>query len=339
LQVIKVIESGPFTTVQDGGRYGYQRYGMAPAGAMDEVSYLLGNLILGNEPNAASLEFTLKGPRLEILHDTTLAVTGGRCVVTVNGHRKYFIFEPIEVKSGDQIDIEWITEGVRGYLAVKGGFDVPLIMQSRSTYLRGKIGGFEGRRLKGEEVLSALQSNNSLGRALTEERWPSYLPPFEIDVIMGPQADFFTEEGVNTFLNETFQISESADRMGYRLTGPEVVHVDKADIISDGIPLGAIQVPGHKQPIIMMKDRQTTGGYPKIATAASYEIYRLGQAKPGDQLSFRSVSLDQAKEKKNHYNKWFQGLTEYVSQRDQGEKHFRLFVDDKSYYVSIKEID
>ena len=339
MQTIKVLEPGPFTTVQDGGRFGYQRYGMAPAGAMDEVAYRLGNLMLGNDANAASLEFTLKGPRLEILQDTILVVTGGRCVIKVNGNQEYSVYEPIVVKANDQVEIEWITEGVRGYVIVQGGLDIPVVMQSRSTYLRGKIGGVEGARLRGGEELAVLEEHGSLGRALPEDRWPLYQPPFVIDVIMGPQTDFFTEEGIKTFLDGDFQISEAADRMGYRLTGPEIMHVDKADIISDGIPLGAIQVPGHRQPIIMMKDRQTTGGYPKIATAASYEIYRLGQAKPGDGLSFKKVTLEEAKEKKDGFDKWYQELAEYVTQPDDGKKHFRVIVDDKSYFVSIKEID
>lgn len=339
MPAIKIIDAGPFTTVQDEGRYGFQRYGMAPAGAMDEVAYRLGNLILGNEPNAASIEFTLKGPRLEVLHDTTVVITCGRCDVRVNGKQSFSIYEPIDLKTGDQIDVGWITEGARGYLALKGGLDVPLVMQSHSTYLRGKIGGFDGDRLKGGEVLSTLTPKGSPGRSLPEEHWPSYQSPFEIDVIMGPQTDYFTEEGIKTFLSETYQISDAADRMGYRLTGPEIMHVDKADIISDGIPLGAVQVPGHRQPIILMKDRQTTGGYPKIATTASYEIYRLGQAKPSDQLSFNKVSLQEAKEKREQHKKWYHELAEFVSKPAQKPKHFRLTVDDKSYHVSIKEID
>ncbi len=339
MQVIKVLEPGPFTTVQDGGRFGYQRYGMAPAGAMDEVAYRLGNLMLGNDANAASLEFTLKGPRLEILDDTILVVTGGHCVVNINGSQEYPVYEPVKVKEGDQVEIGWITEGVRGYVIVQGGLDLPAVMQSRSTYLRGRIGGVGGAQLKGGEVLAVLKEHGPLGRALPGDRWPSYQPPFVIDVIMGPQADFFTKEGIETFLEGDFQISEAADRMGYRLTGPEVMHVDKADIISDGIPLGAIQVPGHRQPIIMMKDRQTTGGYPKIATAASYEIYRLGQAKPGDGLSFKKVSIEEAKEKKDDFDKWYHELAEYVTRPGNGLKHFKVIVDGKSFFASIKEID
>ncbi len=339
MPALKIVESGPFTTVQDEGRYGFQRYGMAPAGAMDEVAYRLGNLILGNEPGAASLEFTLKGPRMELLQDTTLVITGGGCIITVNGKQSYSIYEPLKLKAGDQLDVGWIAEGARGYLSFRGGLDVPLVMQSHSTYLRGKIGGFEGNRLKGGETLSTFAPQGAPGRALPENRWPSYKAPFEIDVIMGPQADFFSEEGIKTFLSETYQISDAADRMGYRLTGPEITHVDKADIISDGIPLGAIQVPGHRQPIILMKDRQTTGGYPKIATVASYEIYRLGQAKPGDQVSFNKVSLQEAKEKREQHKKWYNELALYVQKPEQKQRHFRLTVNDKSYQVSIKEVD
>jgi len=339
LPAVNIIDAGPFTTVQDEGRYGFQRYGMAPAGAMDEVAYRLGNLILGNNQGEASLEFTLKGPRIKLLQDTTLVITGGRCAITVNGTSGYNIYEPLSLKSGDEVDIGWITEGARGYLAFRGGLDIPMVMQSYSTYLRGKIGGFEGARLKGGEILAISEPQGSPGRALPENLWPAYRTPFETDVIMGPQANYFTEEGINTFLSETYQISDAADRMGYRLTGPEIIHVDKADIISDGIPLGAIQVPGHRQPIILMKDRQTTGGYPKIATVASYEIFRLGQAKPGDQLLFKKVSLKEAKAKRELHKKWYDELASFILKPEQKSKHFRLTVNDKSYNVSIREID
>lgn len=338
MKILQVNKPGPFSIIQDSGRYGYQRYGLAPAGAMDEVAYRLGNYLLGNSPEAASLEFTIKGPELEVSGPTYIAVTGGPCEITVNDEKVYPPYAPIRIETGDRVSIGAITEGTRGYLSLAGGIDVPSQLSSRSTYLRGKVGGIEGRPVQaGDEVYTAGRYG-SIGRPLPTAKWPVYKGPFEVDVIMGPQEEFFTEKGIHTFLSETFTISKEADRMGYRLNGPEIEHEGEADIISDGIPLGAVQVPGHRQPIIMMKDRQTTGGYPKIATTASYEIYRLGQARPGEQVKFNKVTLEEAKDKREKYEQWFKQLVEYIRQPAAQEIEYEMYVNKKPFRVKVTEI-
>ncbi|ACB84729.1 biotin-dependent carboxyltransferase family protein [Natranaerobius thermophilus] len=343
MSTIKITDPGPFTTIQDLGRFGFQRYGMAPSGAMDEVSFQLGNYLLGNEPNAAAIEFTLKGPELEIKKETLVAVTGGRCQVKVNGELSP-MYAPLHLCPGDQISFSGIQEGLRGYLCVLGGVDVPLVMQSRSTYLKGQIGGIEGRQVKKGDTLDAC-SYSSLDFSHIDQRsplptkyWPTFISPYEIDVILGPQVDYFSEQGVNTFLSQEYQISDAADRMGYRLNGPEIEHQGAADIISDGIPLGGIQVPGHGQPIIMMKDRQTTGGYPKIATVASYEIYKLGQAKPGDRIKFNKISLEEARQKKHKHDLWFDNLVDLIKQPVKNKQIINLHFKSSSYKVTIQEL-
>ncbi len=339
MNVIKILAAGPFTTVQDLGRFGYQRYGMAPAGAMDDISFQLGNHILGNSLDKAGLEFTLQGPNVEVLNDTVIAVTGGWCQMYVNGELQP-LYAPIELVAGDQVSFSKMTKGVRGYLCVQGGIDVPQVMGSRSTYLRGQVGGFSGRHLKSGDVLSSALPEKPFQAPLPTEMWPDFASQISVDVVMGPQMDYFTEQGIETFLSKTYNISEAADRMGYRLSGPEIEHSSEADIISDGIPLGAIQVPGHRQPIIMMKDRQTTGGYPKIATVASYEIYKLGQAKPGDKIKFNKISINQARQKQGKIENWFKQLQRLVDQNIQSRKNLNVHVKNQfSKQVTIWELN
>lgn len=312
MKVFHILNPGPVSTIQDSGRFGYLRYGMAPAGAMDEVAYQLGNHILGNPPDAAAIEFALMGPEVEVLQETFIVVSGGSCDIVVKGESGFSMYTPIKLLPGDKVSIPQVKDGIRGYLNVAGGINVPLKMNSRATYLRGRIGGIDGRCLEEGDVIHAFPESSTRGKPLPSSKWPKYPPPYKVDVILGPQDHLFSKKGVETFLSEEYRISWEADRMGYRLKGPEISHRDKADIISDGIPLGAVQVPGHRQPIIMMKDRQTTGGYPKIATVASYEISKLGQARPGSSIFFNQVTLEEARDKSRQHKEWFQGLVNAI---------------------------
>jgi len=295
---LEVLEAGLLTTVQDLGRYGYERYGVPVAGAMDPFALRAANLLVGNPADAAALEITITGPMLRATDKCLIAVTGADLALRVNDWdlppwmaifvRKDWIVEFGERKSG-----------CRAYLAVAGGIDVAPVMGSRSTYLSGGFGGFEGRALRQGDLISLGEVSFHLpsraGRSFPSNLIPNYSDAPEIHVVLGPQDDYFTDEGVATFLSGEYQVGPISDRMGYRLHGPEIAHKGRADIISDGIPLGAVQVPADRQPIAMMADRQTTGGYPKIATVISADVPLLAQCLPGQSsVRFEAVSVGEA---------------------------------------------
>jgi biotin-dependent carboxylase-like uncharacterized protein len=294
METFEVIQPGPMTTVQDLGRSGYQQYGVPASGAMDGYAYRIGNLLVGNDESAPSLEITLFGCRLRLRHDATVAITGADLAPTLNGN-PVPMWETLPVKQGEILAFPRLKSGCRAYLAVAGGINVPKVMGSASTYTRAGIGGFQGRPLRAGDIIHTGQPAGSPRPArVPPKHIPAYVNQLELRVIPGPQDDYFTDEGIRTFLSSTYTVSAQADRMGYRLEGPRIQRRAKADIISDGIPLGAVQVPGDGLPIILLADRQTTGGYTKIATVISLDISRLAQAKPGDTATFRRIGEDEA---------------------------------------------
>lgn len=293
-KVFEVIQPGPLTTVQDLGRFGYQQYGVPTSGALDSYAFRIGNLLVGNEEAAASLEITLFGCQLRTLRDTKVALTGANLAATLNSEPAP-AWQSLLIKSGDVISFSRLDSGCRAYLAISRGIDVPAVMKSASTYVKAGIGGLSGRPLRQGDIVKA---NVSAASAAVTRLPSEYIPVYEsqvtLRVILGPQDDCFTEEGIYTLLNSEYIVSTQADRMGYRLEGPRIEHREEADIISDGIPLGAIQVPGDGLPIILLADRQTTGGYTKIATVTSIDIPKVAQAKPGDKIKFQQVTEEQA---------------------------------------------
>lgn len=294
---LAVLEPGLFTTIQDLGRPGYLRYGIPPSGPIDREAFVLANRLVGNPDTAAGLECTLIGPRLEVRAPCLVAVTGAEMPVAVNG-REAPCWTAVRLKVGDTLTVRSTPRGVRAYLAVSGGIDVPLALGSRSTYVRGRLGGLEGRSLRKGDLLPLGGRHGSLeaaeGRRVRVESIPSYSEEPEVRVILGPQADRFTPEGIAAFLEGPYEMLPQSDRMGARLRGPCIAHTWGHDIISDGVPLGGIQVVGEGQPIVLLVDQQSTGGYTKIATVCSFDIGRVGQVRPGQRLRFRSVSVDQA---------------------------------------------
>ncbi len=294
MEILEVIQPGPLTTIQDLGRYGYQQYGVPPSGALDNFAFRVGNLLVGNDESAASLEITLFGCRVRALQETAVAVTGADLGATLNGN-PLPTWQTVAVHSGDVISFPRLNSGCRAYLAFTGGLDVPLVMGSAATCVRAGIGGLEGRPLRRGDILHAAAAA-PMGRKLgvPREYLPVYGSQLELRVRLGPQDDYFTKEGINTFLHSDYAVSAQSDRMGYRLDGPPIRHKSKADIVSDGIPSGAVQVPGDGLPIVLLADRQTTGGYTKIATVISADIAKIAQAMPGNQVRFRQVSEDEA---------------------------------------------
>jgi len=292
-----VVEPGLLTTVQDLGRPGYQRVGIPPSGPLDRTAFVVANRLVGNPDGAAGLELTLRGPRLEVRRECVVAVTGAEMGFAVTG-REAPAWTAVRLKPGDVVTFRMATAGCRAYLAVAGGLNVPPALGSRATYLRGRLGGLEGRALQKGDGLpvgaSALALDRLEGRTVPLPRCPTYPSEVECRVVLGPQDDRFTPEGIAAFLEGPYMVTPQADRMGYRLKGPTITHARGHDLISDGIPLGGIQVPGEGQPIVLLVDRQTTGGYTKIATVISVDISRIGQTKPGQRVRFRQVTLAEA---------------------------------------------
>jgi len=299
----EVVKPGMFTTVQDIGRFGRQMQGVPVAGAMDSAALRLGNILLGNNENAAGLEITMIGPTLKVLSGNAcsrgacFAVTGAEVGVSKNG-APLQCWTAHRFETGDVLSFTPPKNGVRVYLCVSGGFDVPLSMGSRSTYTRGGFGGHEGRALKAGDVLKTLAPDplwaESEGLTCPPALRPNRDPEAPLRVVPGPQDDAFTEEGIETFYSSEYAISNSADRMGYRMEGPLVAHKGAPDIISDGICLGSVQVPGHGQPIVMLADRQTTGGYTKIGVVCTVDLGNLAQRLPGQKVRFVKSSVPEA---------------------------------------------
>jgi len=352
---LEVISGGLLTTVQDLGRWGFQGIGMPVAGAMDSFALQVGNIIVGNDPNAAALEITVMGPTLQVSEgEGVICLAGASLDMRIN-KEKAPTWTAIRVKAGDKISIGGPTgPGCRAYLCVSGGIDVPVVMGSRSTYLRAHIGGLEGRAIQKQDTLltGPLPTLWQLCEGFSCPSWiiPPYGQNMPINVILGPQDDYFTSEGIETFLSSEYTITNEADRMGYRLDGPEIEHKSGADIISDAIPLGAIQVPGSKKPVAMLADRQTTGGYTKIAVITTPHIALLAQRLPGEKVSFKKVSFEEAaaalKEGKDKLRALEIERANYRSTRKvyraaapkSGPTHWSININGKNYQVTCEEI-
>jgi biotin-dependent carboxylase-like uncharacterized protein len=291
--VIRIQDPGPQSTVQDLGRPGQLRYGIPPSGPMDVRSLVIANRLVGNADNAAGLECTLLGPRFTVETACAIAVTGAEAPITVNGQPAPS-WTTLPLVPGDAVRIAAARAGVRIYVAFSGGLDVPPALGSRSTYLRGRLGGVEGRALRRDDLLRLFPAPPPAVRRVTDADLPVFETEPEIRVVLGPQAERFTAEGIAALLGNPYEMLPQSDRMGARLTGPRIAHARGHDIISDGIALGSIQVPGDGQPIVLLVDRQSTGGYTKVATVGSFDIGRIGQVKPGQRLRFKAVDVAEA---------------------------------------------
>ena len=289
-------KGGFFTTVQDYGRMGYQNLGFHVCGVMDRHSYWVANLLVDNTDLEAVLEFTINGPTLYFTSDTVICITGGDFDPKINGE-SIPMYTAVEAHKGDELEMGFCRSGTWGYIAFAGGLDVPVVMGSRSTDIKCRLGGYDGRPIRDGDEIEFLSNVKSLH--LMSERHlerPEYdADVVELRVTMGPQDDHFTREGLHTFLLGEYTVTSQCDRMGYRLEGPVIEHNELgADIISDGIAKGAIQVPSSGQPIIMMSDRQTLGGYTKIANVISVDISKVAQCRYPQKVKFMRVSIEEA---------------------------------------------
>ena len=305
---IRVLRPGLLMTVQDVGRHGHQHVGLCPGGAMDPISLMLANALVGNDPGAAALEITVLGPDLEFKRETLVALVGAEFEADIPLNR------PVLVERNSHISISRAARGARGYLAVAGGIAVPEVLGSRSTYLPGAFGGLEGRVLKRGDELPLEENAEQLSRERYEQlknkrgasvRWS--VPPFSVPdrepiVLHAIDGEHFPDFDANmqrVFYDTVWRVAPDSNRMGYRLAGPVLERAKKDEVLSGPTTLGTVQVPANGVPIALMADHQTTGGYPRIAEIASADVPRLAQIAPGGTVHFARCGLDMAAELRN----------------------------------------
>ena len=295
---ISIIKPGMLTTVQDRGRYGFQKSGMVVSGAMDTLAFQLGNMVLGNPENAAALECTIIGPTIRFDKGQRIAITGGDLSPNMDGE-PIPMWKPIYVPTGSILSFGQPRSGCRSYICFFGGLDIPVVLQSRSTYLRGKMGGWHGRALeKGDRIPFCTSTEGHHKTATWQISTNCYtdLRSNTVRVIKGPHLGSFKNESIVDFFSTPFSISNESDRMGYRLMGAALRQKQPTELLSAAVTFGTIQVPSQGHPIVLMADRPTTGGYPIIAQVASIDLPLLAQLKPQEQINFEIVTLAEAQQ-------------------------------------------
>ncbi len=309
---IQVLRAGLLTSIQDLGRQGYQKYGVIVNGGMDSYSLRIANLLVGNEEGEGVLEITLLGPSLQVAKHTLLAITGGNLSPTING-QPVPMWRPVYIQQDSILNFGACQSGCRSYLAVAGGYDILKIMGSKSTYLRAGIGGFQGRALQAGDTLplgcrneTAKQFIQQLASKKTRDSFLStpwyaekkHIPRdaqnIMVRITRGNQFEQFTANSQQQFLDSAFQVKTQSDRMGYRLAGPILALANPLEMISEAVTFGTVQVPPDGNPIILLADRQTAGGYPKIAQVAIADLPSIAQARPGNNIRFQEISLETA---------------------------------------------
>ena len=310
---IRVEVPGLLTTLQDLGRKGYQHLGVGPGGVMDEMSHRLGNLLVGNPEAAASLELTLAGPRLHFEADALIALCGADLSPEIDG-RPVPLWRPVRVRAGARLQFGRPRAGARCYLAVAGGFQVPQVMNSASTNLAAGFGGFQGRALQRGDRLETGACPHELYPGFQDHRlgdtqlfqaldwfapWfreVSFARPATLRVVAGPQWPALTAQAREAFLGATFRVAPQSNRMGLRLQGPVLTLEQPQEMLSGGVTMGTLQLPPDGAPILLMADRQTTGGYPRLGEVASVDLPHAAQLAPGEHARFELIPLAQAQE-------------------------------------------
>ena len=305
---VRVLKPGMLSSFQDEGRFGHQPLGVSVVGAMDQRAHRLANMLVGNTEDHASLEITLTGPTLQFTQACCIALCGADLSPQLNG-KPIAMNRPLVVRAQDELHFGARQHGTRAYLAVNGGFDIPDVLGSQSTYLRSHFGGWHGRALKRDDEIPLLRPLRKIGQdggtleTLAKALWDIrlYLPSIIADstrarirLIKSMQWEEFTPSSQEALLSQAFRISPDSERMGYRLQGPDILMSKPRQMISEATTFGTIQVPAGGQPIVLMADRQTTGGYPKIAYVATVDLPLLAQMGPGDQVQFELITLEAA---------------------------------------------
>lgn len=298
---LKIVDAGPLATIQDLGRFGYGRFGVPASGAMDSFALRAANLLVSNDPNAAGIEVGVGDAALTATEDCVVAAAGAGYDVWVHGHPMP-LWMSILLRRGWTLELRKRPGGCWAYLAAAGGIRCPPALGSRATYVRGNLGGLNGRALRGGDALPVGEPSASLwklaGREIPESNCPVYGESTVVEVICGPQSDRFTEDGRRTFFSSEYVVGAASDRMGYRLQGAAIEHRGGADIVSDGMVMGSVQVPAGGEPMVMMADGPTTGGYPKIAAVVSADLPVMAQCAPGaGRVRFRETTVEAAQQR------------------------------------------
>lgn len=327
---IVVVKPGALTTLQDLGRFGYQRFGVVVGGAMDEWSHRTANVLVGNDDNEATLEITLMGPCLVFNETVLLAICGADLSPHV-GAQQVPMGRPVLLRAGSRLDFGARRSGCRAYLAIHGGYEVDLLMRSKSTYVRGGFGGFKGRALrKGDELTIAARDaervypvlgNMLAGTDLAFVSLPVAMAhlaeqpqaPQPVRIMRGQQWESFSCDTHAKFTAHDFRVTPNSDRMGFRLEGEKVVALHAIEMISEGVAFGTVQVPPDGNPIVLMADRQATGGYPKIADVASVDLPALAQLMPNQRVRFELISVEQAQDLYLERERRLQGIADSVT--------------------------
>jgi antagonist of KipI len=318
MRTIQIVKPGLLSTIQDLGRYGYQKYGVVVSGAVDGFAARVANLLVGNDERESVLEMTYQGPTLTFQSDSLIAICGGDLSPMIESTRVP-LWRPVFVPAGSILSFYRPVTGIRAYLAIAGGFDVEEILGSKSTYLHAGFGGFQGRALQSGDVLPlrmpSLFSEQILQNLIRQSRqempfkaslWGvspavfSYLPrhaegePVVIRALEGLEFQRFIAESQQVFYNCSYQITTKSDRMGVRLSGSPLMQIQQQELLSEAVTAGTVQVPADGQPIVLLSDRQTTGGYPRIAQVVSVDLPVLGQCQPGTRIRFQKIPLSSA---------------------------------------------
>ncbi|BFT69901.1 biotin-dependent carboxyltransferase family protein [Paenibacillus sp. P36] len=301
----KIIKPGMLSILQDQGRYGYRQFGVIASGPMDFFAHQAANILVGNTADAAVLEITLNGPSMVAQSDMLIALCGADLEADVEG-RRVPLWRSFFIQKGEQLNFRYAVKGCRAYLAVHGGFAADVSMGSTSTYLRAGIGGHDGRALQAGDELKLSSAGkaaaNFHNRSVSGEVTPFIRPNYEdnpvVGIVWGKEAEHFAKSVKAKFLARSFTVTPQSDRMGYRLEGKplSLKRGIPHEMISEAVVPGTIQVPPSGQPILLLSDCQTTGGYPRIAHVITAHLPLIAQVKPGGKLRFREVSLREAQE-------------------------------------------
>lgn len=311
---IEILNPGMYTTVQDQGRFGYYHVGLPTGGSLDAYSAQAANMLVGNTASEALLECTYMGANLRFTEEAVIAVTGAQTTVTIDGE-SVPMWESLVVPAGGKLEFGMVTAGVRVYIAVAGGIDVPIVLGSRSTYPLGQMGGFKGRKLEAGDVLpvgaAEVAPAETRRRLVPEQLRPAFSKSQEVRVIMGLYDFRLTDRGRRNLLEESWKLTPVADRAGLRYEGPGVEWVereqpfgagsDPSNIVDAGYAVGSIQIPGGTQPIILHRDAVSGGGYAMVATVISADMDVVARATPGTTTRFIEVTMDEALEARREY--------------------------------------
>jgi biotin-dependent carboxylase-like uncharacterized protein len=306
--IFEVIQQGVFTSIQDLGRTGYFAVGIPPSGAMDRFALRMGNLLLKNPLGEAGIEVTALGVKLRVLENTVIALTGGDFDAKING-RSIPCWHTIDVGKGDVLSMEEAKAGWRGYICVAGGIDVPVVLGSKSTYLTGALGGIRGRLIRRGDVLEVgdprIPFESLKGRRVKKTSLPQSKGEKKLRVILGPQDDHVKDESIQIFLSSSYRASIHSNRIGYRFEGPQLYFKERpgvqlggsnpSNIVDDGNAIGAIQIPGGKEPICLGPDGVSMGGYVKIACLITADMDRMAQLRLRETIQFKSVTIAEAR--------------------------------------------